>query len=739
MATLPATALGEIRLNLNLPDADGTTDPVTGYAWLYPNLEEGTPYRATGTPTMIAARQRLEFDTAGTGNLEDPDTGTWAKVLGGNAPGHTHPGMQWLLDIHIDNVEPRTIAFDVPAGVGAFVDVGDLVDPNPQPSVQTVVIAAGPVLDAANQTEADRIATEQARAQVEQLLLNASATPSTPRATFTPPNNRGYVRLCTLDGVAGTTGAHIEFLLSGTGDFGVAERGTHLVHVVQRGANYVQLRAWSFGHKRTAWPVEFYTKQISTYVFEVWARFANFNQLHDLHTLGAWNATLNLNGATSSTPAGLVARPVREMDGPRPFRFDEYTPAYYSMLNGLEPTVVQSFVFNRSTGDLFTAQVDPSQSGVSESVRLQRLSRDGAQVLDSMILQYAGHGTNFHLEQIGTTTWVIMHWFKTVDGTGTGTEYGIARFPYTPGATWANTNAGIQWLASGQVYYVPFGDQKNGLLGLRYTEGGVEKVTVHTLANAKASNFGAPVYSLSVPASAGAIFQGSALDGNHLYWLTGPSNGAPKITQFDLQTGGILAQMEYPAPFGEDPNGAYEDADWEPEAVHLYDDPQTGAKSLFFGFATGTNNNRNNKLYAFHSTENAAHFMGERLQRYDRLFMHDTDWIDIVPSGGGLTFADLDAESRPQYRRLGGEVQLRGVLNATTTGITAGLPVFQFPVGFRPTSYKRFTHTSSAPAPEKSRRINVGTGGNLELNFQGSDAIKWQSLDGLCWEAAAAF
>ena len=156
MTTLPPSALGEVRLDLNDLLPNGTDRGVGGYAYLYPNLRPGTIYRASGMDALTARKMRLVFD--GSGNLEDPTTGANAQVLASNAPGITHQGLQWVLDFHLTGVspleQPPTRYFTVPAG--GYVNVGLLLDTTPQPALVTVV------------SEQTRIDAEAARDQAEE-------------------------------------------------------------------------------------------------------------------------------------------------------------------------------------------------------------------------------------------------------------------------------------------------------------------------------------------------------------------------------------------------------------------------------------------------------------------------------------------------------------------------------------------------------------------------------------------
>jgi lysophospholipase L1-like esterase len=175
LATLPASAVGEVRYTLRFPNGDGTDSPAVGYAWLYPNLRPGTTYRASNVDAQIATKTLVVFD--GSGNLEDPETGAWAKVLASNAPGASFPDMQWVLEFHLDNVtdQPAKKFFTVPAG--SFVNVGLLADTTPQPSTQVIYTDTAPILAALTTTDT----------AVANLFNTSSTTRTVADARYLPP------------------------------------------------------------------------------------------------------------------------------------------------------------------------------------------------------------------------------------------------------------------------------------------------------------------------------------------------------------------------------------------------------------------------------------------------------------------------------------------------------------------------------------------------------------------------
>lgn len=152
---------------------------------------------------------------------------------------------------------------------------------------------------------------------VDDLVL---AAPYTKRFELDPLDTGGtrrWVRLATMDGVTAQGGAQFLFLLSGTGDYGKARRGTMLVHATQRGDNSVFVKVWGFGVADTLDPVEFYTVQLSTYVFEIWIRTADFTSNHSIHQLSNTRTVVNFTSADESgtAPVGVSEQyPVLDME-----------------------------------------------------------------------------------------------------------------------------------------------------------------------------------------------------------------------------------------------------------------------------------------------------------------------------------------------------------------------------------------------------------------------------------------
>lgn len=116
-----------------------------------------------------------------------------------------------------------------------------------------------------------------------------------------------YVRLVTLDGINASNGAHAQFTISGIGDFGSNKRGTVLVHVGQRGADIINVKAWHWGlDEMPANQIRIYTKKLGTYLYEVWAQFGPWTAKPTFTEQSTWQGTRNLDSNTTVAPSPLV-------------------------------------------------------------------------------------------------------------------------------------------------------------------------------------------------------------------------------------------------------------------------------------------------------------------------------------------------------------------------------------------------------------------------------------------------
>lgn len=139
-----------------------------------------------------------------------------------------------------------------------------------------------------------------------------------------------YVRLASIDGTGASSGAHVELLLTGLGDYGSLTRGNVLVSMAQRGDNGVKVRAFGFGAEGMS-GFTLYTRQLSTYVFELWLLSANWTHTHGVTLLSQQGASfVGMDSSTGTAPSGLSGSAI-EWQG-------DFT-SFSSRLGGLEGTV----------------------------------------------------------------------------------------------------------------------------------------------------------------------------------------------------------------------------------------------------------------------------------------------------------------------------------------------------------------------------------------------------------------
>ncbi len=80
------------------------------------------------------------------------------------------------------------------------------------------------------------------------------------------------------------------------------------------------------------------------------------------------------------------------------FDFTTVPPVYHTNLNLADKTVLQCFVIDELTGDIYATQVASGNKDKSESFTITRMNQNGV-MLDSMTLIHGGHGTTIGLER----------------------------------------------------------------------------------------------------------------------------------------------------------------------------------------------------------------------------------------------------------------------------------------------------------------------------------------------------
>lgn len=320
-----------------------------------------------------------------------------------------------------------------------------------------------------------------------------------------------------------------------------------------------------------------------------------------------------------------------EIEADESYVFTDFPATYFTNLEMSDTSVMQALVVDETTNaHLFTSQqaiAGAYGTEAAQTLKINRHTLDG-ELLDSMTLEHAGHGTIFHLEHPAGTNdvYIWTHYYRagSVVG-GASSQHGLARIKYAAGAVYNENSPQLEWyntLVPADKDISVCGDQKNGNILFRDSTTDTEILTLRKLSDVKAG-INNPLRSITVPTAAqpADMMQGAAVDGNTVYWLYGhplyaqAGQTKPILSQIDLNTGDIVTQHTN-WDLGKLPNGTYEDNAYEPEGVYLYRHPITGRRTLFAGTVTGSAGRRNWKVYAYHEPENAVFFQGERAQRY---------------------------------------------------------------------------------------------------------------------------
>jgi hypothetical protein len=177
-----------------------------------------------------------------------------------------------------DDLDTHTAAISGAHGISAFG--ATLIDDPNAAAARTTLQAAGPVL---------------------------AVTPGGAGG-----NVRRWLRLATCDGVSALAGAWMTAVLTGTGDYGTAERGTVLLAWGERG-DASECRCWGFNVENTADPVEIYVRRVAEFEFELWAKLADWNQSHQLTVYGSMRVTPTMDSGTYDEPAGVVQQTVQRV------------------------------------------------------------------------------------------------------------------------------------------------------------------------------------------------------------------------------------------------------------------------------------------------------------------------------------------------------------------------------------------------------------------------------------------
>ena len=137
---------------------------------------------------------------------------------------------------------------------------------------------------------------------------------SYPFPSSTAEAGTSWIRIATLDSGTATLGASYTALISGLGTRTTTappRRTTLLVQAAARGDNNIKLEAWAWDPVAA---IKLYTNQLTPTLFELWIAVPAYTNSPRLTELHSWNATRNIDGATSTIPVGLVEISITQAD-----------------------------------------------------------------------------------------------------------------------------------------------------------------------------------------------------------------------------------------------------------------------------------------------------------------------------------------------------------------------------------------------------------------------------------------
>jgi microcystin-dependent protein len=110
-----------------------------------------------------------------------------------------------------------------------------------------------------------------------------------------------YIRLASIDGIGPSNGGQVLLSVYGGSNYGSLNRTSASVLFLQRGDNSVKVTVSEYGAK-----LQYYTKQISTYVFELWVRQDSYGSEMTVVLNEAYGGLFLVDSITSNLPAGLT-------------------------------------------------------------------------------------------------------------------------------------------------------------------------------------------------------------------------------------------------------------------------------------------------------------------------------------------------------------------------------------------------------------------------------------------------
>lgn len=282
---------------------------------------------------------------------------------------------------------------------------------------------------------------------------------------------------------------------------------------------------------------------------------------------------------------------------------------YDLKLNNVNPA--QCIVCDDENENFYVTQPIYNDNSATESLGIYRLSLNGC-VLDSMVVEYGGHGTTFGIYKENGKTYIFSDINKVnSDGSHSGYSY-MCKFEYVPNQTIdIDSSIVVKYVENvGDDYITPFTDYKNNLIGYRKVENGKKSIEIRYISDIISGKENL-LYSYPYTSEMSSLsLQGICIDGetNKLYISFGDNRTPFKLFEIDYTTGEILNTIE--KQIGLDENGIYEDNIGEPQGLCIFKNTRTHEKTLISLVSSGIDSKRRRKVIALSSNNGVNYLFG---------------------------------------------------------------------------------------------------------------------------------
>lgn len=316
--------------------------------------------------------------------------------------------------------------------------------------------------------------------------------------------------------------------------------------------------------------------------------------------LALWLADGTIEGMVDDEVKALIG------DLEQEFTFDIETlqPQYLTHLNGIRNAVNQSINVDTVGGHIYTTQSD---SLVPEGFYINKLTPSG-QFVSAMHFPQGGHGTTIGLDR--NTSGNLLIWlYHTSKAKFIQVEY---KDNYTMQPTEVDGYTDYTPASLGGRYFTPTFDTYYDYLTLRRNDGRVEIRKREDVRN-KVDNV---IYYCDIDPledtndSTDRPMQGITSYGKDIYWQSGSSSNAMKISQYDGATHQFVKQVTYNDLIAEDGVMEFRDGFHEPEGLCFFRHPKTGKLAILFAITEGGIRKRYSVLYAINQLGGSDYWDG---------------------------------------------------------------------------------------------------------------------------------